>query len=460
MRDLLTAFEARATAPSTAVEACLAALDRTDPATGAVVMLTDDRARERAAESDRRWRDGTPRALEGVPFGVKDVIATQGVRTTGNSQLYADWVPERSATVVERLEAAGAVLVAKLQTFTLALGGVTNAFGTTRNPWDLGRTTGGTSSGSAAAVAARALPFTLGTDTGGSLRIPAAYCGVSALKPTYGRVPRTGVMPLSWTLDHVGPIARSADDLGLVLGVIEGADPRDPSSVDARRAPTAYDGLDRADLRGTRIGVPEEWFGDRSHADVLTVTATTLEVMAGLGTEIVPVRLPHAYLAEAVYWPIVLTEGASLHEQHLERLRADDPVLVDRLAEGLDVRAVDYARALRLRHLLQLDYEQAFRSVDVIVVPASSVVAPRLDDLTCEVAGERLPWIDVVSHMTCPFNVTGLPSLVVPAGLSASGLPIGVQVVGRPFAEATCLRVGRAWQAATGHHRLAPLLAD
>lgn len=450
--ELLARFAAGESAPSLALTDCLAAIERLDPVLHAVLTLTEERAHERAAESDRRWREGRARPLEGIPFGVKDVIATAGTPTTGNSRLFADWLPERSATVVEQLEAAGAVLVAKLQTFTFALGGVTNSFGTTHNPWDLGRTTGGTSSGSAAAVASGMLPFALGTDTGGSARIPAAYCGVSALKPTYGRVSRAGVMPLSWTLDHVGPLARSAEDLALILSVIEGYDSSDPTSV----AATPSEPLGASDFHGARIGVPREWFGRRCQDDVAAATRAAVATMAELGAEIAEVSLPHAELAEAVYWPIVLSEAASLHEQHLDQLRLDDPALADRLVEGMQVPAVDYLRAMRLRHLLQRDYDAAFSAVDVLVVPASSVVAPRLDDLTCEVEGQRLPWIDVVSHMTCPFNVTGLPAAVVPAGRSREGLPIGVQIVGRPYAEMTCLRVAAAWQRATDHHRAAP----
>ena len=254
--ELLELYRRGEASPVEAVESCLGRIQRLDQAVGAVLTLLVERALSQAEESARRWRTGEARALEGVPYGLKDIIATKGIRSTGGSPLYTEYVPTQSATLAERLEDAGGVLVAKLNTFEFAAG--SNA--TSSNPWNLEHWPAGSSSGSTVAVAAHELPLAIGTDTGGSIAIPAAFCGVVGLKPTFGRIPRSGIMPLSWTLDHAGPLTRSTLDAALALKVMAGADARDPTSASA--PVDDYVGNIDAGLHTICIGVPTDWFFD------------------------------------------------------------------------------------------------------------------------------------------------------------------------------------------------------
>jgi aspartyl-tRNA(Asn)/glutamyl-tRNA(Gln) amidotransferase subunit A len=389
------------------------------------------------------------------------------VRTTGGSSLYGSWVPSESAALHERLQGAGGVLIAKLQTFAFAFGHEVNtAFGPMRNPWDLARTAGGSSSGSGAALAAREVPLAVGTDTGGSIRIPAAFCGVTGLKPTFGRVPRHGVMPLAWTLDHAGPMARSVEDVARMLGVMAGHDRRDPTSatapvddyVAALGGVGGKGGLGDigGELAGVRIGRPVDWFFDVIDPDVATATDAAFTVLASAGAEIVDVRLPNTHLAESIGWMILFGEMASLHEITFSRLEEYDLGFAERLVNGQFVSAADYLRCLRLRPLVQADYEDAFHQVDAVLTPAAPCSAPAFDGMMCRIGDEERSWLEICARNTFPFNVTGMPALVLPAGIDRFGLPVAIQVAARPYAESVCLRIGHAFQQLTQHHLASP----
>jgi aspartyl-tRNA(Asn)/glutamyl-tRNA(Gln) amidotransferase subunit A len=453
--ELLDVFGRREASPEEALGATLARIDRLDRHVGAVLSLCWEQALERARDSTQRWLQGTARPLEGVPYGLKDIVETAGIRTTGGSQLYADHVPTVDAAVERRLRDAGGVLVAKLQTFEFAAG----ANAVTSNPWDLDRNAAGSSSGSGAAVAARELPLTIGTDTGGSVAIPASFVGIAGLKATFGRIPRSGVFPLSWTLDHVGPMTRSSRDIALALGVLAGHDPDDPTSSDAP-VPDYVASLD-ADLTSVRVGVPEDWFFDIIHPGVEAAAQAAIDVLATAGARIVPIRLPSTKLLDlhAMELTIIGAEAASLHTPHLARYAELGTEFQQVLARSQSYSAVDYLNALRARHLVQLDFQAAFDQVDVIIAPGANTVAPRHDHLVAVVGDTERPWVDVVSRTTAVFNLTGIPSLSIPSGF-ADGLPVGIQVVGPPFGEPIVLAVADAYQQLTDHHTRLPQIVQ
>jgi aspartyl-tRNA(Asn)/glutamyl-tRNA(Gln) amidotransferase subunit A len=452
--ELLQEYAARRLSPIDAVESCLARIDRLEPKVGAVLTLLPEGSLEAAQRSSARWRRGEARPLDGVPYGLKDIIDTRGIRTTGGSALYESRVPDKSATVHKRLERSGAVLVAKLQTFEFAAG----ANSATSNPWDPERTAAGSSSGPAAAVASRELPFAIGTDTSGSITVPSAFVGITGMKPTYGRVPRSGVMPLSWTLDHVGPMARTAVDVGLCLQAIGGWDNGDPMSS---RAPMPrFAATIDAGVRGLRIGLPEDWFLERCDPEVRTAVLAAARDLEGEGAVVVSVGLPatRQIPVHAVELTITYAELAAVHSGTLSRFREYGPEFQRLLTRSQFVLASDYLQALRTRHLLQRDFERVFASVDALLVPGAVCVAPRHDHMIARLGPDEVPLLDVITRTTAIFDITGLPTLTMPSGFSSDGLPMAVSIAARPFSEGTCLRIGSAYQRVTAHHERVPEL--
>ena len=452
--DLLAGFRSGRLDPVEAVEAALARMDAVDGDLHAVVARLDDRARAAAIESSRRWRAGEARPLEGVPVGVKDIIETAGVPTRAGSPLFADHVPEANAAVVDRLERAGAVVVAKTATPELAFGDETGPG--VVNPWGPGRWTGGSSSGSAVALASGQFPAALGTDTGGSIRVPASYCGVSGIKPTFGRVPRTGVFPVSWSLDHVGPMARTVEDLAPLLAVLAGADPADPYS--SPRPVLDYVAAARAaasgGLGGLRVGLPEGWLAQGCSPGVMAARDGAADALADLGAEIIPVEVPRAELASTVAWLVTVVEFVANHDSRLDRLEDFTAAAAHRLVAGSQASAGDYVRALRARQLVQQDFDAVFERVDVVLTPATPTAAP--DMATFFDDGDRL-WLDKVARNFLIFNVTGMPALVMPAGTD-DGLPVAVQIAAPPHRDDLCLAVGAAFQQAIVHHLQLPVV--
>ena len=465
-----------------AVEATQAFLDRTaalDPQLGAYLTVDGPGALAQAAAVDTARSRGEPLGpLAGVPLALKDILLTRGIRTTCASRLLENFVPLHDATVVERLRAAGAVLLGKLNMDEFAMGSSTenSAFQLTRNPWDPGRTPGGSSGGSAAAVAARLCAGSLGTDTGGSIRQPAAFCGVVGLKPTYGRVSRFGVIAFASSLDQVGPIAADVRDAAVLFEAIGGPDPRDATSAQ-RPMPTDLADLppDR-DLRGVRVGIPSEYFPDTGlEPGVAAAVQAAIEVLRGLGAEIRPVSLPHTCHAVATYYLLATAEASS----NLARYdgvrygrRAAGETLYDLYARsrgegfGPEVKRrimlgtfalsagyhdAYYGKASQIRTLIRRDFDAAFQDVDVLVTPTSPTTAFRL--------GERLEdplQMYLADIFTIPCNLAGLPGLSLPCGFDAAGLPIGLQLLGRAFDEAQLMRIGAAYEDASGFARRRP----
>jgi aspartyl-tRNA(Asn)/glutamyl-tRNA(Gln) amidotransferase subunit A len=450
---LLAAYRAGALSPVDVVRGALDRLGRAHEALNCTIAFLSDRAAAAAEESARRWAAGTARPLEGVPFGVKDVIDVAGVPTTAGSRVHGTHPAAESAAVVRRLEAAGAIAVSKDGTTEFAVGGPNPPrFGSVRNPWDPSRWAGGSSTGTAAAVAARAIPFGLGTDVGGSIRLPSAWCGLTGLKPTAGAIPRTGVVPLSWTTETVGPIARSARDIALLFSLLRGPDGRDPR---VRDLPPFAPGP-AADLRGLRIAVPGGYLTELCDAAVRAGVASLVDVLVDAGAEVVPGEIPAAAEALAIGYQIVFAEAASLHRLDAARWAEYDPVVVARISQGINTPTADYIRALQFRVELQRELDAVFAGADLIVVPTCPSTAPRLPDGVVVVDGEEYPLYAAQSRSTMLGNLTGAPGLAVPTGFAPDGCPVSAQLVAPPHREAVALRAATLFQDRTAHHLRTP----
>ena len=439
-------------------EACLAALAARNPGVHAFVTVTADDALAAARAADAALARGDAGPLAGVPIGVKDLLAVRGVaRTNGSAAFVGDPPAVADAGAVARLRAAGAVIVGTTHLHELAFGptGVNPALGTPANPWAPGRLPGGSSSGSGAAVAARLVPAALGTDTGGSIRIPASLCGVTGLKPTWGRVTRAGVTPLAWTLDHVGPLARSAEDAALLLGVLAGHDPADPTSARVP-VPDYAARLDRSP-RGVRIGVPRDFACAVVDPEVLRAFEAALGELGHAGATVSEVTVPSLDHAGPALGALILGEARSalapLLRARWERVSVELRVYLEL---GKLVTAEQYLAAQRLRTRLYDEMRAALARVDLLATPATVLAAPRLDELQVRVGDTEMGTLEAVCRLSGPFNLTGLPALALPCGFTGDGRPIGLQLVGRPFAEADVLAAGHAYQRVTDWHRRRP----
>ncbi|MFE0823967.1 amidase [Streptomyces sp. NPDC058794] len=439
------AVRTRRLSPVELVDSVLERATEVQPGLGAYVTLTAERARRSARAAEREVAKGSLRSpLHGVPMGLKDLIDVAGTATTASSRVRAGHRARADSAVAARLAAAGAVLAGKTHTHEFAYGLTTPQ---TRNARDSGRIAGGSSGGSAVAVAAGAATFALGTDTGGSIRVPAALNGVVGLKPTYGLVPRHGVTSLSWSLDHVGPITRTVEDAALVLAAVAGHDPRDPASTPAPAAdhrPTAWTG----DLTGLRVGVPRTYYFDHVDPEVETAVRGAVARLAELGAHLVDVDIPMARYVQAVQWGLMVPEATAYHERTL-RTAADlyeDDVRV-LLEAGELMSAGDHLRAQRARTLMRREWARLLRQVDVVVAPTVPVTAVPAGQSSVTWSDGTVESVsDAYVRLSAPANITGVPALTVPVGADRAGMPIGMQVLGRPFDEATVVRVGHAYE--------------
>jgi aspartyl-tRNA(Asn)/glutamyl-tRNA(Gln) amidotransferase subunit A len=422
-----------------------------DPELHAFITVTGEQALADAAAAERAIAAGQHRGpLHGVPLAIKDLFYTAGVRTTAGSRILADFVPTEDATVVSRLRAAGALSVGKtnMEEFAYGATSLNPHYGACCNPWDGQRIAGGSSGGSAAAVAAGLCAAALGSDSGGSIRQPAALCGLVGLKPTYGRVSMHGVVPLSWSQDHVGPLTRTVRDAALLLQALAGHDPRDPASSDAP-VPDYLANVEEG-VAGLRVGLPRDFFFERVDPETEAAVRAAARTLAGLGARVDEVPLPQAAPAFAAGAAILFAEATAYHERWLRTRPGDyDPAVLARLRVGATLLATDYLKAQRARRVLVEQTVRLFDQVDVLLTPTAAVPAPRRDELLIrwpdgteeDVRGATL-------RFTRVFNLLGLPAISVPCGMTASGLPLGLQIVGRPFAEAMVLRVARAYELA------------
>jgi aspartyl-tRNA(Asn)/glutamyl-tRNA(Gln) amidotransferase subunit A len=478
IHELGARFRSGEATPSQAVRGYLDRIASLDPQVKAYLTLIPEAALTQAAEADARFRSKAPVGpLDGIPLAVKDVFCTRGVETTCGSKILKGFVPPYDATVIAKLRSAGGVILGKLNMDEFAMGSSTenSGFFTTRNPWDLSRVPGGSSGGSAAAVAADLAAATLGTDTGGSIRQPAAFCGTVGFKPTYGRVSRYGLIAFASSLDQVGPFAKDVADATLLLQTIAGHDPMDSTSATIP-VPNYADAL-RLDVKGLRVGIPTEYFIDGLDPEVEAAVRAAIETLKDLGAKTESVSLPHTEYGLAAYYVIAPAEASSNLARYdgvkygLRVPGARD--LIDMYSRtrgagfGAEVKRrvmlgtyalsagyydAYYGKAQRVRTLVLRDFQRAFERVDVIVAPTTPGVAFKM--------GEREDPLQMYLNdvFTIPVNLAGLPGLSMPAGFTQTGLPIGLQIIGKAFDEATLLRVANAYEATTPWREKKPLL--
>ncbi|HYW45425.1 MAG TPA: amidase [Bryobacteraceae bacterium] len=409
------------------------------------ITVTAEHALRRAREADAELAAGRDRGpLHGIPIAVKDLFAMRGVRTTGGSRIHGDQAAGYDSTVVARLEAAGAVILGKLNMHELAYG-ITSAnpyFGAVRNPWNAKHSPGGSSGGSGAAVAAGILYAAMGSDTGGSIRIPAAFCGTVGLKPTYGRVSRYGVLPLSYSLDHMGPLARTVRDAATVLNAIAGHDRRDDTS--SRRAVPDFVPRDGCSIRGLSIGFPLNFYFDRMDADVESAVRGAIARAESLGAEVKPVAVPDIAALNAVARVILLAEASAVMEPYLGDRTKFGPDVLALLDQGRLIPATDYVNAQRLRRKMQREFSALWTEIDCLITPTTPSPAPQIGQTTVRLGGRDEDARLSATRLVRGINLLGLPALSIPCGLSPAGLPIGMQIAGPAFEEALILRIGAA----------------
>jgi aspartyl-tRNA(Asn)/glutamyl-tRNA(Gln) amidotransferase subunit A len=437
-------------------------VDELDGQIQAFVTLMRDQALKDAEQAEREMRTGLYRSqLHGIPIAVKDLVAVKGVRTTAGSKVLADNISQEDATVIELLRKNGAIIIGKTWTYEFAYGPFSPP---TRNPWDHTRTTGGSSGGSAAAVAAGMCLGAIGTDTGGSIRIPSSCCGVTGLKPTYGRVSCYGVIPLSWSLDHVGPIAHSAEDCAILFDTIAKYDPRDPNSVSGPpTSPNRYtstliggaEGRGPLSLQGLKLGVPQDAFVDPLDPEVRAAWKSALHVFEEGGAIIQDVKLPRPTMD--LYRTIQKPEASLAHRQKAwfpERSELYSDLVRTRLDEGLHIPAADYIQALHDRRILSSSFRAIMQQVDAFVLPTLPVPAIPFEQTGKPITVDGVTEESATAYLrlNMPFNLSGLPAVSFPCGFSSTGLPIGLQVAGKPFEEATVLRIAHAYQQLTDWH--------
>jgi aspartyl-tRNA(Asn)/glutamyl-tRNA(Gln) amidotransferase subunit A len=468
IHELTDAYRRGDLTPTAVAEDYLARIGTLDGKVGAYLTVVREQALAAASESERRWRAGTPRGpLDGAPIALKDVFCTAGVRTTCGSRMLERFVPPYDATTVEKLRGAGAVILGKTNMDEFAMGSSTehSAFHPTRNPWDLARVPGGSSGGSAAAVAGALAAGAYGSDTGGSIRQPAAFCGVVGMKPTYGRVSRYGLVALASSLDQIGPFAQDVTDMALLLGAVAGHDPRDATSIEAPVPDYAAD-LSKG-VAGLTLGLPDEYFPDGMDPDVERAVRQAIEVLKGLGAKVERVSLPTTRHALAAYYVILPAEASSnlaRYDGVRYGLRVPGRDFIDMQSKtraagfGAEVKRrimlgtyalsagyydAYYGKAQSVRTLVRREFADAFAKVDLIVAPTTPNVAFK--------HGEKQDPLSMYLNdvFTIPGNLSGIPGVSVPCGFSANGLPIGLQVLGRPLDEARVLRAAYAYEQAT-----------
>jgi aspartyl-tRNA(Asn)/glutamyl-tRNA(Gln) amidotransferase subunit A len=460
LTEIAAAIRAGQVSPVEVARACLDRIDRLDGTLRAFITVDGDRAlaTARALEADAaagRWHG----PLHGVPLAHKDLCTVPGLPTSGGTKTPDYFTPAPPCTAVARLQAAGAVTLGKLNMTELALGpfGDNAHHGDVQNPWQLGHVSGGSSSGSGAAVAAGLVAGALGTDTGGSIRLPAACCGIAGIKATYGRVSRTGVMALSWSLDHVGPMARTVADVALMLRIVAGHDPLDATS--SQRPVPDYVASLAPPVRGLRAGLPDHHFFEGLDPEVEHAVGEAVRVVEGLGVRMKSVRVPDpGALSRLVSTPVVRAECAATHARLLRERPGDmQPVVRARSEPGLSLSAVEYVQALRLRSRATREFlRDVFAEVDVVLTPTIPEPPPAYATAKAGSVDDVIARMGRFSRLTRVFNVFGVPALTVPCGFSGDGRPIGLQIAGRPFDEATVLRVGHAYEQAMPWHRRRP----
>ncbi|MEO6841510.1 MAG: amidase [Bradyrhizobium sp.] len=439
---------------------CLHRIAEWQPRLNAFMALEAEQALKAADEADAALAKGDAKGvLHGVPLAHKDMYYEAGKVVTCGSKIRRDFVATTTSTALQRIKDAGTIRLGTLQMAEFAYGptGHNAHFGAVHNPWHVDHITGGSSSGSGSAVAARLTFAALGSDTGGSVRMPAHFCGVTGLKTTVGRVSRAGAMPLSQSLDTVGPLARSAEDCALLMGLMAGADPEDPTAVNL--PVPDYMAATKGSLRGIRIGVPTAFYVDDLDAEVARVLDETVATLKREGAEIVKVELTDQRQLSSASQLVLAVEAAAFHKRWMiERLEDYGPQVRMRLENGLAVPAVSYLEAMRWRGPALSAHNAAVAGVDAVIAPVSPVPAPTIAESDVGGGPGAEAVIQRLTRFTRPVNYLGVPSLSIPSGFTRNGLPVGMQLIGRSFDEATLLRIGAAFQRATDFHDRVPNL--
>ncbi len=442
--------QARKISPVELTRAHLERIARLDGRINSFITVLDEaamqQARQAEAELARGERaDGQPLgALHGLPIALKDLFETAGVRTTAGSKFFSDYYPTQDAVVVSKLKSAGAILLGKNNMHEIALGltTVNPHFGACHNPWKLDCVPGGSSGGSAAALAARFCLGAMGSDTGGSIRVPAALCGVVGLKPTYGRISLRGVIPLSWNLDHAGPMARQVLDVAMLLQATAGYDPDDPVSVNIP-ADDYVLGIERG-VAGRRVLLAEDEYFDRTHPEIAQAVRQAAKTLEELGARVETAPLPEAREAASINGVMVVSDAAAFHAERLrEQPDGFGADVLQRLQIGAALPLVDYIRARRAQVEMRRQFARLLERYDLLLLPTTPIAAPPISGPD---ALEMARWL---TRYTAPFNLTGLPALSLPCGFTSDGLPIGLQMVARPWGEAALLQAGYAYEQAT-----------
>ena len=452
LKDASAMVRRKAVSPVELTQACLARIERLNPALNAFITVTAEQALREARDAEAEIQKGKWRGpLHGIPIALKDLFDTAGVRTTAGSGVFKDRVPEQDAEVVRRLRAAGAVLLGKLNMHEFAYGGTSVAtyFGAVHNPWNLDRIAGGSSGGSGAAVAAGLCYGALGSDTGGSIRQPAAYCGIAGLKPTYGRVSTRGVIPLSWSLDHVGPMCRSVGDAALLLQAIAGYDPQETNSVDVP-VPDYTQAL-RAKVSPLRLGVPRKMFFEQIDAEIAAAVNQAIEVLRKLTAGVRDVELPPYDTL-----PVVPAEAYAYHAPYVTKMpELYQPSVRERVESGKNITAETYIAGRRELDRLRRAVREVFTGVDLLITPTTPVSPATIADSAQ--ADVRPPGgVGFSLRNTQPFDIFGLPAISVPCGFTNSGLPIGLQITGPHWGEPAVLALAHAYEQATEWHTRRP----
>ena len=450
--------QSKEVSPVDIIDAHLARIDATEPMLNSFITLLPEEARAAARRAEQEIQSGNYKGpLHGIPVALKDLFNTGGVRTTSGSRIFDNFIPERDCTVAARFHQAGAILLGKLNMHQFAYGptGENPDYGHMHNPWDLDLITGGSSGGSGSAAAAGQCTITTGSDTGGSIRIPAALCGIVGLKPTYGLVSRYGLTPLSWSLDHPGPMVRTVEDAALSMNAIAGYDPNDVASarVDIPDYTTALTG----DVRGLRIGVVKEYFEAPLDPEVDRSVRDAIGVLESMGAVVTEVSFPMFNDSQAISGAILMSEAAAYHRDLLasDGEKLYPPVRV-RLEAGLFVSAADYLRAQQARSLFDRQARELLEHVDLLAGPTEPVTAPLLLAERVQAGEREVGTTGALTQYTRPYNLTGFPAISVPCGFSEAGLPMALQLAGRPFDELTVLRAAHAYEQATEWHSRRP----
>ena len=458
--ELSRLIQSKEISPVEVVEAHLERIGVLEPTLNSFITLLPEQARAAARQAEREIQAGQYRGpLHGIPLGLKDLYYSKGVRNTSGTRIFDEYVPDFDCTVAAKFNEAGAILMGKLNLHQLAYGptGENLDYGHMHNPWNPENITGGSSGGSGSAAAAGQCTITMGTDTGGSVRIPGALCGLAGLKPTYGRVSRYGITVLCWTLDHPGPMTRTVEDCALVMNAIAGYDPNDPASADLP-VPDYAKAL-TGDVRGLRVGVPKEYCEVPINPQVERAVRKAIDVLGELGATVTEVSWPMWHQSAPISTTVLMAEASAAHAR-LVRTRGDqlNPAVRLRIEAGFFISGPDYLQAQRARALFNRECRDLLNEVDILAGPTEPITAHKIGATSVQVGDTTMGSIPALTQQTRAYNLNGFPSITVPCGFSEDGLPMGLQLAGRPFDEETVLRAAHAYEQATDWHKRRPPL--